>query len=72
MSRLFLYANLDATVGLRVDDPALATLAGDLHSAALSSVAECPPDAEADLAWSGSQDGLVQISLRGEAWETPM
>lgn len=72
MSRLFLYANLDATVGLRVDDPTLEALAGDLHSAALSSVADCPPDAEADLAWSDAKDDLVQISLRGEAWETPM
>ncbi|GEM_PF-2078987 len=72
MSRIQHYANLDAAVRFRIDDPKLEPLASDLHTAALERTEDATPETPADLAWTAAGNGLVQISLAGTPWESPL
>jgi len=72
VSRLFVYSNQGERSRFRIDSEELLPWAIDLHSCAIETQANCAANAAADLAWSASEGGRVQIELNGAPWETPM
>ena len=70
MNTLFTYQALDATVRLKVCDPALLPVARDLHSVSCRSVRECTEAQLADLVWEKPVvKGHYGITLQGQPWE---
>jgi hypothetical protein len=70
LNTLFTYQALDATVRLKVCDPALLPVARDLHSVSCRSVRECTESQLADLVWEKPVvKGHYGITLQGQPWE---